>query len=138
MTGIRPGRTGDLYRVLEIQTQSPEAAHCEPVQYLDHYFRVVEEDDRVVAFLVARSVYPGEWEILSLATDPLHRRRGLARGLILELLTSGADAVFLEVRESNYVARKLYKSLKFIEVNVRRHYYLDPAESAIVLKFHSC
>ena len=138
MTGIRSGRTGDLSRVLEIQAQSPQAAQWDPIQYLDHYFRVAEVEDQVVAFLVARSVYPGEWEILSLATDPLHRRKGLARGLILELLTSGADAVFLEVRESNSVARKLYKSLKFIEVNIRKHYYPDPTESAIVLKFHSC
>jgi ribosomal-protein-alanine N-acetyltransferase len=138
MTGIRSGRTGDLSRVLEIQAQSPQAAHWDPIHYLDHHFRVAEVEDRVVAFLVARAVYPGEWEILNLATDPPYRRKGFARCLVLDLLSSGAEAVFLEVRESNYVAKELYKSLKFIEVNVRKGYYRDPPESAIVLKFHSC
>ena len=138
MTGIRSGRTGDLSRVLEIQAQSPQAAQWDPIQYLDHYFRVAEVEGRVVAFLVARPVYPGEWEILSLATDPPYRRKGLARRLVRELLTSGVETVFLEVRESNYDAQELYKSLNFIEVNVRKGYYLAPPESAIVLKFHSC
>jgi len=138
MTGIRSGCAGDLPRILEIQAQSPQAAHWDPVQYLDHSFRVVEVDSCVVAFLVARPVYPGEWEILNLATDSLHRRKGFARRLVLDLLARGAETVFLEVRKSNYVAQKLYKSLNFIEVNIRRDYYLDPPESAIVLKFHSC
>ncbi|MGP8244752.1 MAG: GNAT family N-acetyltransferase [Bryobacteraceae bacterium] len=138
MTGIRPGRVGDLSRVLEIQAQSPPAAHWDPIQYLDYHFRVAEAEGRVVAFLVARPVYPGEWEILNLATEPAHRRRGFARCLLLDLLRSGVEAAFLEVRESNYVARELYKSLKFIEVNIRKDYYRAPPESAIVLKFHSC
>jgi ribosomal-protein-alanine N-acetyltransferase len=138
MLGIRFGRTGDLPRVLEIQGQSPEAAQWDPSQYLGHYFRVAEAEGQVVAFLVARSVYPGEWEILNLATDPPHRRKGYAKRLIIDLLTSGAEAVFLEVRESNQAAKKLYKSLEFIEVSIRKHYYRDPPESAIVLKFHSC
>jgi len=138
MTGIRSGRTGDLSRVLEIQAQNPQAAHWDPIQYLDHYFRVAEVEDRVVAFLVARPVYPGEWEILNLATDSPYRRKGFARSLILDLLASGVETVFLEVRESNRDAQKLYKSLKFIEVNVRKDYYRNPPESAIVLKFHSC
>ena len=67
-----------------------------------------------------------------------YRRKGLARRLVRELLTSGVETVFLEVRESNYDAQELYKSLNFIEVNVRKGYYLAPPESAIVLKFHSC
>jgi ribosomal-protein-alanine N-acetyltransferase len=138
MTGIRPGRADDLSQVLEIQEQSPQAAHWDPVQYLDRYFRVAEVEGRVVAFLVAHPVYPGEWEILNLATNSLYRRKGFARRLLLEFLTSGVETVFLEVRESNHVAQKLYKSLNFIEVNIRKDYYLDPSESAIVLKFHSC
>ena len=138
MAGIRAGRRGDLARVREIQAQSPQAAHWDPVQYLDHSFRVVEAEGRVVAFLVAHSIYPGEWEILNLATDPLDRRKGFARSLVLDLLAGGVETVFLEVRESNSVAQKLYKSLKFKEVNVRKDYYRSPPESAIVLKFHSC
>jgi ribosomal-protein-alanine N-acetyltransferase len=138
MTGIRPGGIGDLSRVLEIQAQSQEAAHWDPNQYLDRYFRVAEVDGRVVAFLVARSVYLGEWEILNLATDPVHRRKGLARSLLVDFLTSGIETVFLEVRESNQAAQKLYKSLNFKEVNIRKQYYREPPESAIVLKFHSC
>ena len=138
MTGIRPGRAGDRPRILEIQAQCLEAAQWDPSQYLDHYFQVAEAEDRVVGFLVARRVYGGEWEILNLATDPRHRRKGVARRLVAELLTSGVETVFLEVRESNVAAQELYKSLGFNAVSTRKDYYQNPPESAIVLKFHSC
>lgn len=47
-------------------------------------------------------------------------------------------SIFLEVRESNYVAQKFYKSLGFQPVSLRQNYYSDPPESAVVMKFHSC
>ena len=89
-------------------------------------------------FLVARTLAADEQELLNLAVDPLHRRRGIGRSLVKALLSEAPGAVFLEVRESNRRARDLYKSLGFQEVSLRKNYYDHPLEAAIVMKFHSC
>ncbi len=94
-------------------------------------------EDRVIGWLISREVAPGEIEILNLFTQPHFRRRGVARGLIDHLLRTVPQTVFLEVRESNDAARKLYQALGFLPIGCRKEYYRDPVESAIVMKFHS-
>jgi ribosomal-protein-alanine N-acetyltransferase len=92
----------------------------------------------VAAFLFWREVDPGEREIFYLATQPAFRRRGIAVALVRRFLTNWTGAVFLEVRESNHAARKLYQLAGFQEVGRREAYYESPPETAIVMKFHSC
>jgi ribosomal-protein-alanine N-acetyltransferase len=74
-----------------------------------------------------------EREILNVAVAPDHRRRGIARALMKHELARGGT-FFLEVRESGLPARKLYKSLGFMQVGIRKEYYEFPRESAIVLR----
>jgi len=87
---------------------------------------------------VARRVAPDEIEILNVAVDPIFRRRGAARALVQELIGRNRGTLYLEVRQSNLAARKLYHSLGFEAIAVRQDYYSGPVESAIVMKFHSC
>lgn len=103
------------------------------------YFRCIREDvgapalGYVVAWFVA-----DEGEIANLAVDPEHRRRGLGAalldGALLEAARRGAAAVYLEVRESNADARRLYASRRFVEVGRRTRYYRKPVEDAVVLR----
>lgn len=78
-----------------------------------------------------------ELHINSLAIDLEWRRRGMARRLLAHVLDeaagSGANAATLEVRRSNTAARGLYEGLGFTVEGVRRDYYQDPREDAIVL-----
>lgn len=80
----------------------------------------------------------GEMEILNLATASAHRRRGLARRLLGIAIgiggRMGMEYMFLEVRESNTPARSLYDSLGFERVGVRKKYYPDTGEDAIVMR----
>ncbi|HTX36852.1 MAG TPA: ribosomal protein S18-alanine N-acetyltransferase [Bryobacteraceae bacterium] len=135
---IRRGETRDLTEVAAIQAGSPEASAWEVGSYLEHDFRVAADAGRIAGFLVARAVAPEERELLNLAVAPLDRRRGVARALVQAFLRDSPGAVFLEVRESNRGARNLYKSMGFHEVSLRRKYYENPPEAAIVMKFHSC
>ena len=138
MTAIRRGGAEDLEAVAEIQEASPGAAHWRVADYLEQDFRVAIEENCVVGYLVARTLAADEREILNLAVAPEFRRKGVARALLDSVLEGFRGAVFLEVRESNGIAREFYKSLGFKELSKRARYYDNPPETAIVMKFHSC
>ena len=138
MTAIRRGGAGDLDAVAAIQQASPGAARWNVADYLEQDFLVAVEENRIVGFLVARTVAADEREILNLAVVPDFRRKGVARALLDSTLRAFRGCVFLEVRESNGVAQEFYKSLGFKELSKRQGYYDSPPETAIVMKFHSC
>jgi ribosomal-protein-alanine N-acetyltransferase len=138
MTAIRRGGADDLEAVAAIQEASPGAACWRVADYLEQDFRVAMEGSRIVGFLVARTLAADEREILNLAVVPDFRRKGVARALLDSAFEGFRGGVFLEVRESNEVAHKFYKSLGFKELGRRAGYYDSPPESAIVMKFHSC
>jgi ribosomal-protein-alanine N-acetyltransferase len=78
-----------------------------------------------------------EAELRNVAVDPAHQRRGIARRLlaegIREMREAGARRIFLEVRASNLAARALYASMGFTTGAVRKRYYRDPEEDAVVM-----
>ncbi len=82
----------------------------------------------------------GEAHITTIAVHSAWRRRGLARGLLVRMLgearKAGVTAATLEVRAGNVVAARLYESLGFEEVGVRRGYYRDNHEDARLLTLH--
>lgn len=92
------------------------------------------------AFLLLRFV-ADEFEILTLATRPESRRRGLARALLEEGLEAcrryGIRTQFLEVSTQNDAARGLYAALGFTETGRRRKYYANGAD-ALILRFSPC
>lgn len=135
---IRYGRAEDLRAVSEIQAVAAEAASWAPSCYLSHRFLVALVHGELSGFLVCREVCPGEYEILNLAVAPAKRRQGIATALLRSALAEGAGCYYLEVRESNCVARQLYRKLGFKEVGIRPSYYQDPEENAIVMRFYSC
>ncbi len=138
MPAIRRGDAGDFAKIADIQAASPEAAQWDIASYALYDLWVALCENRVAGFLMARSLGAGECELLNLAVAPEFRRRGIARALVRALAEYGEGTIFLEVRESNRAARKLYKSMGFQEVGTRHGYYDSPSEAAIVLKFHSC
>jgi len=105
--------------------------------HLDHLFLVAETDGGVIGYLVAWIAAP-EAEILNVAVAPGARGRGTGRALLAEGLrrldAAGVTAVYLEVRPSNTAARALYQSAGFHEIAVRRGYYREPHEDALVLR----
>jgi ribosomal-protein-alanine N-acetyltransferase len=103
------------------------------------FFRVATEgaDGAVVGYVVAWFA-GGEGEIANVAVAPAARGRGIG-GLLLDAAIAaaaehGAEALYLDVRESNARARALYDSRGFVEVGRRRRYYRRPSEDAIVLR----
>lgn len=91
---------------------------------------------RVAAFCACWLVHD-ELHINTIAVDARMRRRGLATALMKYLLAeaaaAGAHRTFLEVRRSNLPAQRLYERLGFTVAAVRRNYYSQPEEDALVL-----
>ena len=98
---------------------------------------VARTDDGNVAGYLVYWLVQDEMHILNLATTPVHRKKGIARKLVLAGLKrayqKGAKRAFLEVRSSNAAAQKLYSSLGFTGIAVRREYYDAPVEDAVVM-----
>ncbi|MBV8371737.1 MAG: ribosomal protein S18-alanine N-acetyltransferase, partial [Candidatus Eremiobacteraeota bacterium] len=102
---------------------------------LAHYF-VGRLGERIVA-------YGGIWVILedshitTLAVDPAERGKHFGEEILLRLIDEalgrGAAWMTLEVRESNAVAQRLYRKYGFTTVTMRRGYYSDDNESALVM-----
>jgi ribosomal-protein-alanine N-acetyltransferase len=79
-----------------------------------------------------------EGELANLAVAPTERRRGIGRALLEAVLSDAADRevreLYLEVRQSNTAARRLYAAHQFEQVGRRRAYYRSPVEDALILR----
>ena len=86
----------------------------------------VELDGDLVAFIMAQTI-AGESDILTVATAPEHRRKGLGATLIGALINRlgerGVSRITLDVAEDNAPARALYRSFGFTEDGRRPRYY---------------
>ncbi|HTM00537.1 MAG TPA: ribosomal protein S18-alanine N-acetyltransferase [Candidatus Omnitrophota bacterium] len=100
------------------------------------YARLAERDGALVGYLCAVLV-ADEAHVGNLAVDPSERRQGVAQLLLDDLVEAarsrGARRVTLEVRESNESARKFYYKNDFIDIAIRKNYYRNPSEDAIVM-----
>jgi ribosomal-protein-alanine N-acetyltransferase len=96
---------------------------------------ILAEDERIQGFIVGRAL-DKEWEIENVVVSETVRRRGFGSRLLQEFLalarSRGAEKVFLEVRDSNLAARRLYENFAFSETGRRPSYYREPQEDAIV------
>lgn len=97
---------------------------------------VAEVDGRVVGAVVAWLLVD-ELHIATLATHPEFRRQGIAQALLTAVLRRGAQegavSSFLEVRAGNLAAQALYRKFGYEATGLRRRYYRDNDEDAILM-----
>jgi ribosomal-protein-alanine N-acetyltransferase len=94
------------------------------------------ERGRLLGYLIVAR-YVDAWHVMNIAVDPHHQRRGIATTLLDRLFsrTAGDErrGYTLEVRVSNTGAITLYESLGFKARGVRRGYYTDNHEDALIM-----
>ena len=93
------------------------------------------EEETLLGYIVYWRI-EDECEIANVAVDPGRRGEGIGSALLTHALGCGADKFFLEVRESNEAAKALYFKHGFTPYGVRKNYYRNPTENAILL--HKC
>jgi len=98
---------------------------------------VALEGERVAGYVGSQTVM-GEADMMNIAVDPSLRRRGIAKALILALISALTNnqvhSLTLEVRASNDPAITLYHQLGFAQVGRRPKYYRNPREDALILR----
>ena len=113
------------YSILESGIHSP----------YDVYY-VFEQDEKVLGYCNLR-VLAGEGEVQRIAVHPDCRRLGVGRkmmdAMVEYAIREGAYAISLEVREGNAAARNLYESYGFAGEAVRKAYYHNPTEDAVIM-----
>ena len=94
------------------------------------------ESGKLVGYLIV-SRYVDAWHVMNVAVDPDHRGRGIATMLLERLFELTADdarrGYTLEVRVSNATAIGLYERLGFESRGIRRGYYTDNREDALIM-----
>ena len=87
-------------------------------------------DSKVCGYLIVLDSID-VYEILAIATIEEYRNKGIAQELLAKIRIKN---IFLEVRESNQTAINFYKKNKFKEISIRKNYYSEPTENAIIMK----
>ena len=138
---FRPMLEADLDQVVEIEKASmpspwsKELFDEELKRAAAHYF-VVEEDGKVAGYMGYWEA-PDEAHIINLAIAPDFRNKGLGQKMMEQCLNyaakRGAHLATLEVRQSNEAAQRLYEKCDFRTVAIRKKYYSDNLEDAIVM-----
>ena len=98
---------------------------------------VAEEDGKVTGYVGSQTVMD-ESDMMNVAVHPDYRRKGIAEKLVMELVEAlkkrDSRCLTLEVRASNEPARALYEKQGFVQVGLRKNYYRNPREDALILR----
>ncbi len=139
---IRRMMMRDLDAIMAIETASFAHAWTRPmfVQELEDRSMckpsVAIDGARVVGYIVSWFLHD-EVHVLNVAVDPSERRRGIGRALmewvVKQARETSRELITLEVRPTNRAARRLYESIGFVAVALRRGYYVETGEDALVM-----
>ncbi|MFA5523962.1 MAG: ribosomal protein S18-alanine N-acetyltransferase [Tissierellales bacterium] len=139
---IREMTEEDIDDVLEVEKESfatpwtKEAFVLELIKNQLARYIVAEKDEKIVG-------YGGLWLILdeghitNIAVSSNHRGQGIGNLLVERLIgiceERGINNMTLEVRKTNFIAQYLYKKYDFVDCGVRKGYYTDTKEDAVIM-----
>jgi ribosomal-protein-alanine N-acetyltransferase len=138
---IRPMEENDVPAVVAIEKTSfslpwSETSFLNEIHKEHAISKVAVLNDTVVGYICAESVLD-EGHILNLSIYPEQRKKGIATALVENILEDlklrACRFLYLEVRASNYAARKLYRGFGFNVVDTRKRYYVAPNEDAVIM-----
>lgn len=102
----------------------------------DTIFIVAEKDNKIIGYL-GMYLFLEDADISNVAVEKEYRRQHIGRELLEYILSEaksrGVKNVTLEVRETNVPAIRLYESMGFKEVGIRKNYYKEPTENALIM-----
>lgn len=141
---VREAKESDLEEVMRIEKASfskypfPIEVFEELLRRCPKYFLIAEYKGGISGYVCGRLVGKSLGLVVSIAVEPALRRRGIGRILMLELESRFREdhvkTVRLEVGVDNDAAIRLYESLGYETVGLRRKYYPDGSDALIMVK----
>lgn len=103
----------------------------------ERYYNLIAKQGEVLVGYIGMKTVLDEADITNVAVHPAWRRQKIGKKLLQSLLRKAVQQricqIFLEVRESNIAAQKLYAQAGFINVDKRKNYYEKPKEDAYIM-----
>ena len=113
-------------------------AFCKTLSDENYIVIIAKDTDALLGYCVLLCTGE-EADITNVCTAPAARGKGVATAMLTALMeegkSRGVTEFFLEVRESNTPARSLYTKLGFEEIGLRKNYYEEPKEHAVLMKY---
>ncbi|MBQ5319176.1 MAG: ribosomal protein S18-alanine N-acetyltransferase [Oscillospiraceae bacterium] len=136
---IRKAAAEDVHTIAEIEKASipqpwSEAAFADALTQENAVTLVAEAGDEILGFITGVFLFDNA-DIYSVATSEQHRKKGIGASLLqafFDTLPSEVETVGLEVRESNSAAISLYEKYGFERVGLRKNFYEEPRENAVL------
>ncbi len=140
---VRRAKRSDIPEIVEIEERAFPKSPYPTYVFLYNLsnnpegFLVAEVENKVVGYVIFElRPWLGEGHIVSIAVHPDHRRAGIGTILMREaerrISEAGYETVRLEVRESNFQARRFYERLGYREER-REHGYYSDGETAVIM-----
>ena len=136
---IRKATAADVPAIAVIEKASipqpwSESAFADALTQENSVTLVAEADGEIAGFITGVFLFDNA-DIYSVATAEQHRKKGIGGKLLqafFDTLPTEVEAVGLEVRESNSAAISLYEKYGFERVGLRKNFYEQPRENAIL------
>lgn len=139
---VRPMCEGDIHEIMKIEVESfsvPWSHQAFTSELKDndyaHYF-CLELNGQIIGYMGLWFIFE-EGHVTNIAIAPDYRGQGwgehLLRCVMGRLSAEGMERMTLEVRKSNHNAQKLYQRLGFVEAGIRKGYYSDTGEDAVIM-----
>ena len=139
---IRKGKVSDLKSILNIEKKVYNKPYWNESMLKRLFYKgsneiiwITEIKQKIVGFLIEQRC-GDEINLLNVAIDKSSQNRGLGKKLIgyfLRIIPNNSS-VFLEVNNSNFIARKIYSNLNFRSIDIRKSYYNDGGD-ALIMKY---
>lgn len=108
------------------------------LQKKDIYYFVAQMGEEIIGYISAKSVLD-EVDLWYIAVESQYQNQGIGSRLMKEFMDdmnlNGMQQITLEVRKSNQSAIHLYKKYHFKEISIRKDYYKNPVEDAVILQY---
>jgi len=138
---IRPVTDADLATICRMEQQcfsdpwNEDMIRSELQQEQAQWYAAVC-GDIICGYIAMRQLFD-EAEVINIAVSPEHRRAGIGMALLSHGISALQDIqrVFLEVRLSNIQAASLYEKFGFTRIAIRKRYYHNPVEDAIIMMY---
>lgn len=98
---------------------------------------LLECKGQIVGFFLGWAIF-GEYSLMNIGVRKSHQKLGLGSFLLQNVIEKALEleclTLYLEVRESNIPAQKLYRKFGFEQISIRKNYYHQPTENALVMR----